>query len=204
VDLEAAKGDPREAKRALREAMRARRAEVSAADAASGGARAAALLAAHLGSHNISISLLYSPLPGELDTAPIDRMLRARGGAVAYPRVGEGLALHAHLARPEELTAGRFAIREPSAAAPEVAAADLDLMIVPGLAFDRAGHRLGFGRGYYDALLQSAPRALRVGAGYDWQLCPRVPAEPHDQPLDLLLVGELVATGARPLKEMLP
>lgn len=200
----AANDEMRDEKRALREAMRARRLLVSAAEATAAGERAAALLDAYLVTRTVATALLYAPLAGEVDTAPIDRMLRARGGLVAYPRAGDGGELHLHFARPGELQPGRFAIREPNASAPPLDPARLDLVLVPGLAFDRFGHRLGFGRGYYDTLLARAPRALRIGAAFDWQLQPRVPVEPHDQRLDLVIAGEVLVTGARAIKETSP
>jgi 5-formyltetrahydrofolate cyclo-ligase len=76
---------------------------------------------------------------------------------------------------------------------------ELDWILVPGLAFDTSGGRLGFGRGYYDALLERAPRALRVGAGFAWQVVAQVPLAPHDQKLDFILADRAHATGARPL-----
>ncbi len=187
-------------KQALREVMRQRRRSVMPAEASEAGVRAAALLEPQFAERDPRCALLYSPLPGELDTAPLDHELRQRGCAIAYPRVAEEGRLELHLARPEELVPGRFAIREPRCDSASVSPEELDLVIVPGLAFDRAGRRLGFGRGYYDRLLASVPRALRYGVGLGHQLVEAVPAEPHDERLDFVVTDQLYATDARDLR----
>ncbi len=203
MDLEAASTDVEEAKRALREAMRVRRRAVTAAEAAAAGARAAATLAPLLDGLR-GVALLYAPLPGEVDTRAIEALLRGRGVAVAWPRVdGDRLALHrAALA---DLLPGRFGVHEPPPAAPAVAADEVALAVVPGLAFDRAGARLGFGRGYYDRLLAAAPRALRVGLCFSHQWVERVPAAAHDVRCHHVLVADAGALHATlPFKEANP
>ena len=205
----AARDDVQGEKRALREEMRRLRAAVTPAAARLAGDCAASLLATHLdredeaGRAGIRIALLYAPLPGELDTALIDELLRSRGTAIAYPRV-DGDLLRLHFAAPSDLVRGRFAIAGPPSHLPSVAAGDLDLVLVPALAFDRRGHRLGFGRGFYDRLLAAAPAATRLGACLPHQLVPRLPDEPHDVAVDFILVGapperggDLIATQVR-------
>jgi 5-formyltetrahydrofolate cyclo-ligase len=106
--------------------------------------------------------------------------------------IGRGLGLW-RLGTLDELSPGRFGILEP---APErqadpqrqVTPQELDLVVVPGLGFDRRGNRLGAGCGYYDRLLaRLRPDTRRIGLCYESQLLDRIPAENHDIPLDLVV-----------------
>lgn len=124
----------------------------------------------------------FSAVPGEpraLEPWPEDRN-------IALPRVeGDHLILH-WVAGPDELLLGRFGILEPSASAPVADPNGLDLILVPGVAFDRGGGRLGRGRGCYDRLLVKTS-AFKVGLCFDWQIVPEVPREPHDILMDAVL-----------------
>ena len=132
-----------------------------------------------------AIVALYAPKGTEVDTARLDAFARARGLRVVYPRIVDGdRKLAFHEATIDQLVPGRFGLREPAAdAAAAVALADLAAVIVPGLAFDRAGGRIGWGRGYYDATLVHAPAALRIGLAFECQIIEAVPREAHDAPL---------------------
>ena len=75
----------------------------------------------------------------------------------------------------------QFGIGEPDASLPVYTDLDsVEMIIVPGVAFDRAGNRMGRGRGFYDRLLKSTPTAVKLGVAYDFQLIDSVPVEPHD------------------------
>ncbi len=145
---------------------------------------------------------LYSPVRGEIDPTQLRQLLHERGAEVAYPRVVSTvppLLAFCAVAPGEPLTSGRFEIPEPRAAA-AIAGEDLDLIFVPGIAFSRAGHRLGFGHGYYDRALSAVPRALRIGLCHDFQLVDHLPSRIGDEPVDVIqTAGERVLTGARPL-----
>ena len=132
---------------------------------------------------------LYSAKGSEVDTARIDGFLRELGMVVAYPRViGDGQLLGFHVVALDELAPARFGLREPSADAQAVAVGDIAAFVVPGLAFDRAGGRIGWGRGHYDATFAVAsPTALRVGLAYDCQLIEQVAREPHDVALHIII-----------------
>jgi 5-formyltetrahydrofolate cyclo-ligase len=148
---------------------------------------------------------LYSALPGEIDPAALGETVRARGGETAYPRVErrDPPTLSFKRAGAAELTVGKFGVAEPAADAPALALAEVELAIVPGLAFDDGGHRLGFGRGYYDAALADAPNVLRIGVCHEFQKLPSVPRSSRDQAVDILVTpAGARATGARP--EILP
>ena len=78
-------------------------------------------------------------------------------------------------------------------------AASLDVIIIPGVAFDRRGYRLGYGGGYYDRFLAlEAPQALRIGIAFQMQLVERLPEEPHDVPMDMLLTEQECLSWSRP------
>ncbi len=123
---------------------------------------------------------LYAAKGSEVDTAPLDALLRARAIAIAYPRVGDGRTLSFHLASPVELASGRFGLREPRADSPAIALDAIGAFIIPGVAFDRAGGRIGWGRGHYDATLAAAPHAVRIGLAFDCQVLDQVERDPHD------------------------
>lgn len=136
----------------------------------------------------------------ELDPAAALDEARRRGARIAYPRVADDRQprLRFHLAAEGDLTPGRFGIPEPSAELPEVVAGDIDLMLVPGLAFDGAGHRLGTGGGYYDEWLEQAgaSRPHVVGVAYDFQIVDACPTEPRDQTVDAVVTDARVLPGA--------
>lgn len=124
---------------------------------------------------------LYAPLKNEIDTALLFAAARADGKRVWYPVVCGKQLLFQEITELEQLGRGSFGILEPCPvpSGPEQAA--VDLMVVPGVAFDLLGHRVGFGKGYYDrylAGLQQLP--LLVGLCHDFQVCGQVPAEGHD------------------------
>ena len=87
-----------------------------------------------------------------------------------------------------ELIHGRFGIAEPSPQCPIVPIEQIEFALVPGLAFDRAGARLGRGRGFYDRLLVGF-RGFACGIGFRFQEYPEIPLEPHDRRMDHVLFG---------------
>jgi 5-formyltetrahydrofolate cyclo-ligase len=134
----------------------------------------------------------YAATRGEIDP----RALAARA-SVIYPRV-RGDELDFFTLAAGDLAAGRFGILEPTGDAIEVAPAAIDLVLVPGVAFARDGHRLGFGRGFYDRFLSRAAHALRVGLAHDFQLVDQLPPRTGDEPVDLVLTPrERIVTRAR-------
>jgi len=101
----------------------------------------------------------------------------------------------------DEVVAGHYGIREPRAhlsrpLPPEV----LDAVIVPAVAFDRRGYRIGYGGGYYDRFLMQAPQAARIGIAFACQIVDRVPVADHDIPMDGIVTGEgvIIPAGGRP------
>jgi 5-formyltetrahydrofolate cyclo-ligase len=155
---------------------------------AAASARIAERASALLGDRNVVA--LYAPKGSEVDTLAIDANLRARGARVVYPRiVDEQRELAFHEVAPEKLVASRFGLSEPRADwRNHVGLVEIDAFVVPGLAFDRRGGRLGFGRGHYDSTLAAAPAsALRVGLAFEAQLVDDVHRESHDVALHVIV-----------------
>ena len=127
--------------------------------------------------------LMYHSLPDELSTHEfIDKWSGRK--RFFLPRVN-GVNLELLPYGRTALRLGAFQIEEPQG--DEVTPAELmELIVVPGVAFDRRGNRMGRGKGFYDRLLTET-KATTVGVGYDFQLLDEVPAEVHDAPLDMII-----------------
>ena len=138
----------------------------------------------------------YVAVGGELSPAGALSYVGDSGGIVALPRVSDvPPRLRFHLmAAGTRVRPGRFGLSEPPDTAPEIAARDLAVMIVPGLAFDAAGRRLGFGGGYYDGVIDDARAggAAVIGFAYDFQIVDRVPAGPDDRGVDVVVTDARV------------
>ncbi len=133
--------------------------------------------------------MVYGPSPEEVDVSVLEFALRERGVRIAYPRVAGSRELTLHwIGSPSELVTGSFGLREPAEDAPVAHLHDLAALIVPGIAFDPQGNRLGFGGGYYDTMLSSSETPpLAVGVAYDEQVVETVPHHTHDQPMDIVV-----------------
>lgn len=138
-----------------------------------------------------TVLLAYAALPEEIDPAVAVAELAARGLRTAYPRVESEGTLGLHLAHDDDLAEGRFGIREPLPSAPAIDPRAVDVVLVPGVAFDETCHRLGYGGGYYDRLLPRLPHALRVGLAFDEQVVAELPCEEHDIRVDMVLTPSL-------------
>ncbi len=124
---------------------------------------------------------LYAAKGTEVATTAIAEHAALRGIELAYPRVlDDDRTLMFHLVTADELIAGRFGLREPRADSPAVALERIAAFVIPGLAFDLEGGRVGWGRGYYDATLAKAPSALRLGVAFACQIVDHLPRDPHD------------------------
>jgi 5-formyltetrahydrofolate cyclo-ligase len=131
----------------------------------------------------------YSPIRSEIDPIPLMRTLAAKGARLALPAVmarGKSLAFRAW-SPDDRLMLGPLGILEPSPAATEVVP---DIMLVPLAAFDRLGHRIGYGAGHYDytlAHLRKAKAITAIGIAFAAQEIETVPALSHDVALDYVL-----------------
>ncbi len=131
----------------------------------------------------------FMSLKNEINPLPLMRKLAGQGARLALPVVagrGKPLIMREWVFG-EPLVAGVWGIREPK---PEAAVVDPDILLVPLLAFDRAGHRIGYGAGYYDltlAQLRARKPVIAAGLAFAAQEVPAVPATPRDALLDLVL-----------------
>jgi len=178
-------------KAALRQTLRARRQALTGAEIARAAEGATGILLREPVWGRARTVALHLAVRGEL---PTDAALAAAweaGKRVALPRMTAGGMELRLVSAGEALVAGRHGIPEPAAEAPLVSPAELDLVLAPGVAFDRRGGRLGQGGGDYDRLLAAlAPACATIGWCHAFQLVDRVPAEPHDQPVQLVITPE--------------
>ncbi|NPA40925.1 MAG: 5-formyltetrahydrofolate cyclo-ligase [Aquificae bacterium] len=134
--------------------------------------------------------LLYCAIQGEPDLTPLMETLINSGKKVVLPRVsGKDLEL-IEVETPSCLVKGSFGIPEPSFGKP-VSPEEIDLAVVPGIAFDLRGYRIGFGKGYYDRLLKRV-KAPKVGVAYSFQVVECIPADSWDVPIDILITEKEV------------
>jgi 5-formyltetrahydrofolate cyclo-ligase len=133
--------------------------------------------------------MVYAALPSEIDPQPVAVELRRRGVKIAYPRIESPGVLGVHVVDdPVDLVPGPFGLAQPDEQAPRVALHGIDAVIVPGVAFDELGMRLGYGGGYYDRLLPLLrPNCLRIGLAFDEQILSEIPAEEHDVAVDMVV-----------------
>lgn len=131
---------------------------------------------------------VYQPQPFEVPLHDFVLELSGRGVVCAFPRLVRGERVLAFHSARDEWIAGPLGLREPPLHSPRHAIADLDVFVVPGVAFTRGGARLGRGGGYYDATLAlRGPGAVCVGVSFECCLVDELPVEPHDVPMDLVV-----------------
>ena len=184
----------------IRKAARARRAQLSEAERRRA---SSAVTHAVLGLWDLEGAktvLAYVATGDEVDTEPIIDALGIRGVRVALPRVDEPIGLAIHLVSDKaELVSGPFGVLEPALATPRVEPAHIDAAIVPGVAFDPACNRIGYGGGFYDRLLPLLRGDCpRIGLAFDEQMMDALPVEPHDAALDLVVTPERVWRAEEP------
>ncbi len=132
--------------------------------------------------------LMYHSLPDELSTIKFLKKWHDRK-RFFLPRVN-GVNLDILPYEESRLELGSFHIEEPTG--DNVAdVADIELMIIPAVAFDRKGNRLGRGKGFYDRLLANS-KATKIGVGYEFQLFDTIPSEPHDVAMDMIITQKTV------------
>jgi 5-formyltetrahydrofolate cyclo-ligase len=192
-------GHLREGKAALRDRMRAVRSGIPEAERARRSeAVARALLALPEASDARRVFTVLS-FGSELSTGPAIAAFRERGARVAVPILGEKRMEAVDLPPGAELVPTSYGAMEPAERVP-VPAEEIDLVVAPGLAFDRAGRRLGYGGGYFDAFLPRLRRGCAVvGVCFAEQLVDEVPAGPDDRGVELVVTdGGVVRSDENP------
>jgi 5-formyltetrahydrofolate cyclo-ligase len=125
----------------------------------------------------------YAAFDNEVDTRTAFERARSDGKITAFPKVtGPGEMVYLEERLYEKMQPNQWGILEPADGRQQVAISDLDLVVVPGVGFDRSGLRLGFGGGFYDRLLERVkPETVTVGFGYSFQVLDKIPKAGHDR-----------------------
>lgn len=178
-----------ELKRALRTRIRAARDATDARQRAEWSVRITDHLLRFVDAARPRAALSYVTFGTEFDTGAFNLALRARGIELILPRMDRAtkrLALFRVADVATDLVAGVWGILEPDPArCAAVAPSGVDWALIPGLAFDAANGRLGYGAGFYDRLLPDLSRNTpRIAAAFGCQIVDAVPREPHDYPVD--------------------
>jgi 5-formyltetrahydrofolate cyclo-ligase len=191
----------REAKRAMRTAVVGLRDALSPDERAVASRSIAARIVALPAWAAGSVVLVTLPFRSEWDTTLVARAALDAGKRVVVPRVdtvARVLLLHAVDALPGSVAPGYRGIPEPHPDAPLVDPAAIEVAIVPGVAFDATGRRLGYGGGYYDRLLPLLRADVaRIAGAFDVQVVDRVPAAAHDLAVDVIVTPTRVLAASR-------
>jgi 5-formyltetrahydrofolate cyclo-ligase len=175
-----------EKKRALRVAALARR-DALAPDVRMSAAKAVAERGLPFRIYKNTVFSAYEPMRTEFDPRPLLEKIAAAGGRIVLPAIVDGRIVFRLHEPGTKLVAGPFGTSEPPADARELKP---DILLVPLLAFDAKGGRLGYGKGYYDntiARMRAERRVGAVGLAFEAQRFDEVPMGPQDQRLDLIL-----------------
>lgn len=181
----------------LRKRMRAVRKTAPPEACAERSARIVAALEGHAVVQRAKAVALFWPILArhEVDLRPLDGWLRARGCRVAYPSIDPdtGDMTFRFVDDTGALEDAGYGFAEPPRDAPAASSGDLDVIVVPALAVDTVGHRIGYGAGYYDRTLPKfAPPAVALAVAYDYQLVAEVPVTPGDVAVQWVVTDQRV------------
>ena len=190
-----------QAKREVRRALSEARRSLTPLERRERSRRIAAFCKGIAGFSSAEVVCSYVDFREEVETAELIAELLLEGRRVAVPVHEHGAArplVFAEIHSLSEMVRNHFGILQPPrTAARLVPTAAIPLFLVPGLAFDPAGRRLGYGLGCYDrAFADAAPGALKVGLAFELQILESVPADPHDVPMDFVVTEDRVIRAA--------
>ena len=188
------------AKRALRDRVIAARDAIEAGERDAGSRAIAQRIAALPSFAGARCVLLTLPFRSEWNTRPLVESSIARGATVALPRVNLQTRM-LELFRVEDpdadVEAGYRGILEPRPSLRRIGVQEVGWVLVPGVAFDASGRRLGYGGGYYDRLLALlAPEVPKIAGAFDAQVVAEIPAAPHDLRVDAIATPTRMLTVA--------
>mgnify|MGYP005755080117 FL=1 len=142
-----------------------------------------------------SLLLAYVDAKREAETRLLMRCAWDDGKKVAAPRVdGDGIMHFYYLRSLKDLEPGAFGIMEPRADC-RICEPEEGLLLMPGVAFDEQGHRVGYGGGYYDRYLEKHPHLIHIALAFEFQIFPEVPSEKHDICPDLIVTENRILGG---------
>jgi 5-formyltetrahydrofolate cyclo-ligase len=177
-------------KAALRTRMKAVRAAIGPDQRGQAAARATERLFEVAGFSAARTVLLFSSFGSEIPTVAIAKRLLDDDRKVLFPFLDGGQLGAAWVRDAESLATTTYGPLEPSGRV-AVDPGEIDVAVVPGLAFDRLGNRVGFGGGHYDRYLRRLPQpAIRIGLAFHVQLMDAVPHGPRDQPVDMVVTDQ--------------
>ena len=134
---------------------------------------------------NANTVLVYSAMKGECDPRLLADIAHGMGKRVAYPKC-EGDELGLYIGDESKFIPGAFGIPEPDDSCERIDMAEVDFAVIPGVAFDKNGGRLGRGKGYYDRLLKDS-KTVRAGICFNEQMVESVPMDIHDGRIDMIV-----------------
>jgi 5-formyltetrahydrofolate cyclo-ligase len=173
----------------LRSTLRRQLKQLSAEARSTASAQACSLLQQQSAWQNAKTVFCYAPFSEELDVWALVRDGLAARKTVCLPRFDATTKRYIACEIQDvgkDIADGQFGIREPNIQCVAVPLNRLDLILVPGMAFDLNGHRLGRGKGFYDRLL-SETKGIRCGVAFDEQIVEEIPVEPHDAVMDCIV-----------------
>ncbi|WP_243369540.1 5-formyltetrahydrofolate cyclo-ligase [Geotalea sp. SG265] len=174
-------------KRLLRRLMLAKRRALTPAEVAGHSLRILQSFIASAEFAQAGTLALYAPIHNEVDTAALQCQSLLAGKQVLYPLVDGSTLTFKVIRAASDLTNGAFGILEPREHTVLLPPERIDLFVIPGVAFDLAGRRIGYGKGFYDRTLHALEgRGRLVGFCYDFQLVDEIVGEPHDVTMDLI------------------
>jgi len=142
--------------------------------------------------------LLYHPIKNEVDPTPLfatTKSSKTSKKIFAFPlthSASHRMTLH-EITDLNDLELDEFNIKSPTKKHKRIAIKNIDLVITPGLAFDKNGHRIGYGKGYFDKLFKSlSTNCVKIALAYDFQITENVPAEKHDKKVDMIVTEKRI------------